>query len=403
MSSVSRNNLAKRLLKNWFTKNPLDSFNTGSYDIDDSLTGLRWLQNLDVSIIKKPTDLPIVSENIPAVTEVKSNIQVERVIVQPPVIKSSFPIENKNYKNNSCIKPPYSYATLISMAINETKEKKINISSIYKWITDNFSYYKMADSHWKNSIRHNLSLNKRFEKVSRLPNESSKGGYWKINPEFDDVTRANLPKKRTNVIDGNTLVPSKRIKMEEDTLAVINLGDNSAEGNASQIYYDMDEGEEESICKKDFNWSSVLQQDIEINGVQIKTENILDDDDYGKMSDFPVNTLTSVDVTSYPMSSSVPNCDVNPDDLTCFDDLLVFNLNDQPKDQQLTDDCALDLTTDTNGDHDWWQKAFECSDEASKIQDMKNESDCNEINIAPLFNNDDDVDICNLFHVDHIF
>jgi forkhead box protein J1 len=38
------------------------------------------------------------------------------------------------------IKPPYSYASLICMAM-KTNQHKMTLSSIYKWIKENFLYY----------------------------------------------------------------------------------------------------------------------------------------------------------------------------------------------------------------------------------------------------------------------
>ncbi|OAG29689.1 hypothetical protein NEDG_00822 [Nematocida displodere] len=81
-------------------------------------------------------------------------------------------------------KPSFSYAVLIKKALDESEKGLLSLSEIYKWIKTNFPYYKTADAAWQNSIRHNLSLNKMFVKVKRPMNDPGKGGFWKINPEF---------------------------------------------------------------------------------------------------------------------------------------------------------------------------------------------------------------------------
>ena len=58
-----------------------------------------------------------------------------------------------DYKNNPYVKPPYSYATLICMAMRETKTNKITLSGIYNWITENFVYYRNADPSWQVSVQ----------------------------------------------------------------------------------------------------------------------------------------------------------------------------------------------------------------------------------------------------------
>jgi hypothetical protein len=67
----------------------------------------------------------------------------------PPPCGSLLGPDNIDYKTNPYVKPPYSYATLICMAMKETKKHKITLSSIYNWITDNFMYYRMADPSWQ--------------------------------------------------------------------------------------------------------------------------------------------------------------------------------------------------------------------------------------------------------------
>ena len=54
-----------------------------------------------------------------------------------------------DYKTNASVKPPYSYATLICMAMRESKKNKITLAGIYNWITENFVYYRVADPSWQ--------------------------------------------------------------------------------------------------------------------------------------------------------------------------------------------------------------------------------------------------------------
>ncbi|ORY05322.1 hypothetical protein K493DRAFT_204651, partial [Basidiobolus meristosporus CBS 931.73] len=78
-------------------------------------------------------------------------------------------------------KPPHSYAKLIVYAIMTSKNQALTLNEIYNWILDNFPYYKTVGPGWKNSIRHNLSLNKIFVRVPRAINEPGKGSYWTVN------------------------------------------------------------------------------------------------------------------------------------------------------------------------------------------------------------------------------
>lgn len=59
------------------------------------------------------------------------------------------PPEEVDYKNNPKVKPPYSYASLICMAMQASKQPKVTLSTIYNWITENFCYYRHAEPSWQ--------------------------------------------------------------------------------------------------------------------------------------------------------------------------------------------------------------------------------------------------------------
>jgi hypothetical protein len=105
--------------------------------------------------------------------------------------------ETRHHQVANCkVKPPYSYTYLITSAINSTTRKRMALSEIYQWIRDNYPYYRTAAPGWKNSVRHNLSLNKNFVKVARRKDEPGKGSYWALanfTGQHADSNRKLLP------------------------------------------------------------------------------------------------------------------------------------------------------------------------------------------------------------------
>ncbi|KAK9348685.1 fork head domain-containing protein [Lipomyces starkeyi] len=118
------------------------------------------------------------------------------------------------------IKPPYSYATMISQAILSSPEGKLTLASIYAWISDHYSFYRHAKSGWQNSIRHNLSLNKAFQKVPRATDEPGKGMKWQINPDYRDEYIRKLADKELSRRRGAAMfqsAPSSSNQIEATT------------------------------------------------------------------------------------------------------------------------------------------------------------------------------------------
>ncbi|KAF0992049.1 hypothetical protein HZS_385, partial [Henneguya salminicola] len=94
------------------------------------------------------------------------------------------------YENVNPIKPLYSYAQLISQAILNSKNRKIPLIGIYRYISNTYPYYQINEKGWQNSIRHNLSLNKNFFKIPRNLSKSGKGCLWTIPDEFYEEAKS---------------------------------------------------------------------------------------------------------------------------------------------------------------------------------------------------------------------
>lgn len=93
------------------------------------------------------------------------------------------------------VKPTHSYIALIAMAILSCPSKKMILGDIYQYISDNFPYYRNKDKSWRNSIRHNLSLNECFIKAGR--SENGKGNYWAIHPaNLEDFANGDFRRRR---------------------------------------------------------------------------------------------------------------------------------------------------------------------------------------------------------------
>lgn len=169
MPVLTKDHLAMRFRQNWLAKHPVDQAATpgcnGSAsggNLDDSLTSLSWLQNLNIMNLGAPTPPASPQPDVESAKDMKVNpnavlnygpaVQIKQEprtfepCVNPPTTTS---VEKIDYKTNPYVKPPYSYATLICMAMKETKKTKITLSAIYNWITENFMYYRVADPSWQ--------------------------------------------------------------------------------------------------------------------------------------------------------------------------------------------------------------------------------------------------------------
>ncbi|XP_033207340.1 forkhead box protein N3-like isoform X1 [Belonocnema kinseyi] len=112
-------------------------------------------------------------------------------------------------------KPPYSFSCLIFMAIEDSPVKALPVKEVYAWILDHFPYFRNAPTGWKNSVRHNLSLNKCFRKVEKAPN-LGKGSLWMVDAQYrpnliQALSRAPFPPPSAQNISSPEKIPRKSV------------------------------------------------------------------------------------------------------------------------------------------------------------------------------------------------
>ena len=96
-----------------------------------------------------------------------------------------------------CNKPPLSYISLITHALEQSPTKMLTLSEIYNWIMNMYPYYKNGQQRWQNSIRHSLSFNDCFVKVPRSADKPGKGSYWTLHPDADNMFENGCHLRRT--------------------------------------------------------------------------------------------------------------------------------------------------------------------------------------------------------------
>ncbi|XP_053739935.1 forkhead box protein Q1a [Synchiropus splendidus] len=83
-------------------------------------------------------------------------------------------------------KPPFSYIALIAMAIRDSSTGRLTLAEINDYLAKKFPFFRGSYSGWRNSVRHNLSLNDCFIKVLRDPSRPwGKDNFWMLNPHSE--------------------------------------------------------------------------------------------------------------------------------------------------------------------------------------------------------------------------
>lgn len=120
------------------------------------LTNLTWLQNITNIMSVPQFPIPPMSPN-PQVKTQPQNTRLQKFNQTIAKCQQDFTENKHEYRTNSEKKPPYSYSTLICMAMRYNSDK-MTLSAIYSWIRENFKYYRNADPTWQVSAISSVTL-----------------------------------------------------------------------------------------------------------------------------------------------------------------------------------------------------------------------------------------------------
>lgn len=102
-------------------------------------------------------------------------------------------------------KPPYSYIALIAMAIRDSNSGRLTLAEINDYLMKKFPFFRGSYTGWRNSVRHNLSLNDCFLKVLRDPSRPwGKDNYWMLNPHSEYTFADGVFRRRRKRISKKT-------------------------------------------------------------------------------------------------------------------------------------------------------------------------------------------------------
>lgn len=114
-------------------------------ELESSLTSMDWLPQLTMQAAIRKADA--------------QNAHGPGMGKKSTLLDPNTTLDQEEVQQHKDGKPPYSYASLITFAINSSPKKKMTLSEIYQWICDNFPYYREAGSGWKVRKKSHLAFN----------------------------------------------------------------------------------------------------------------------------------------------------------------------------------------------------------------------------------------------------
>lgn len=166
---------------------------------------------------------------------------------------------------------------------------------------EHFPYFKTAPNGWKNSVRHNLSLNKCFEKIEKPAGNGSqrKGCLWAMNP-------AKIAKMDDEVQKWSRKDPMaiKKAMIFPENLELLERGEMKMNSRADYMHANSDDTEtsdeeEEDVDEDDGNGAASSEDDVDTEmelDAQMPTHYM----DVNELPDsFEESSLTDFDIEGY--------------------------------------------------------------------------------------------------------
>jgi hypothetical protein len=129
-------------------------FNEHAAMLENSLTPMDWLSKLNTfpsdGDMTNPARLKPGQNGVAIGAKAPLGMAIRKPPNSPLDTNATFDQREVDHHHTTRDgKPPYSYANLITFAINSSVKKKMTLSEIYQWICDNFPYYREAGTGWK--------------------------------------------------------------------------------------------------------------------------------------------------------------------------------------------------------------------------------------------------------------
>ncbi|KAG8999589.1 hypothetical protein FRB90_012038 [Tulasnella sp. 427] len=109
--------------------------------------------------------------------------------------------------NNNTGNPGYSIKVLMEYAIKGSPRGKLSLQEIYRAVEERYPVFKTSlGQNWRNSARHDISMDPRFKNVPRSPEEPGKGGLWMFDENAPPKPRKPRRKRTPQAVATSTPV-----------------------------------------------------------------------------------------------------------------------------------------------------------------------------------------------------